>query len=174
MTMKRKNREYIVDVHSTPLAAPITDEVLEDFAIGAEEERRITAPFASANLATNTLDLGAAVKASDPGAAASAGLRAFGRGLRKAHVKGAVASEVAVELDHGDGPLRQQLLSGAEVARRIGVSRQRVSQLAATSHFPKPLSSVGGYLVWRWGDIADWATLHRRRTTKPRRLGRSA
>ena len=174
VTIKRKNRRYIVEVHSTPLSVPMTDDVLEDFAIGAEGERRITAPFASANLATNTLDLAASVKASDPGAAALAALRAFGRGLRKARVKDALASEVGVELDHGDGPLRQQLLSGAEVARRIGVSRQRVSQLAATSHFPTPLSSVGGYLVWRWGDIADWATLHRRRTTKPRRVARSA
>ena len=171
---RRENREYIVEVHSTPLSVPVTDEVLEDFAIGAEEERRIKDPFASANLATNTLDLGVGVRASDPAAAASVALSAFGRGLRMAHVKGALASEVGVELDRGDGPLRQQLLSGAEVARRIGVSRQRVSQLAATSHFPKPLSSVGGYLVWRWGDIADWATLHRRRTSKPRRLARSA
>ncbi len=164
MTTKKKNRKYIVEVHSTPLSVPVTDEVLEDFAVGAEEEGRIRAPFASANLATNTLDLSVSVRASDP----------FGRALREAHVKDALASEVAVELDHGDGPLRQQLLSGAEVARRIGVSRQRVSQLAATSHFPTPLSNVGGYLVWRWGDIADWATLHSRRTTKPRRLTRSA
>ena len=174
MTIKRKNRRYIVDLHSTPLSVPITDSLLEDFAIGAEEERRVSAPFASANLATNTLDLGLSVKAGDPAAAASAALSAFGRGLRKAHVKDALASEVAVELDHGDDPLRQQLLTGAEVARRIGVSRQRVSQLAATSRFPKPLSNVGGYLVWRWGDISDWATLHGRRTMKPRRLARSA
>ncbi len=96
MTIKRKNRRYIVDVHSTPLSVPVTDEVLEDFAIGAEEERRIAAPFASANLATNTLDLGASVKASDPGAAAAAALSAFRRGLRKAHVKNALASAVAV------------------------------------------------------------------------------
>src|SRR6266566_2344483 len=116
VTTKKKNRKYIVEVHSTPLSV--------------------------------------SVRASDPATAASAALRAFGRALREAHVKDALASEVAVELDHGDGPLRQQLLSGAEVARRIGVSRQRVSQLAATSHFPKPLSNVGGYLVWRWGDIA--------------------
>jgi len=174
VTTKKKNRKYIVEVHSTPLSVPVTDEVLEDFAVGAEEEGRIRAPFASANLATNTLDLSVSVRASDPATAASAALRAFGRALREAHVKDALASEVAVELDHGDGPLRQQLLSGAEVARRIGVSRQRVSQLAATSHFPTPLSNVGGYLVWRWGDIADWATLHSRRTTKPRRLTRSA
>ena len=174
MTIKKKNRKYIVEVHSTPLSVPVTDEVLEDFAVGAEEEGRVRAPFASANVATNTLDLSVSVRASDPATAASAALRAFGRALREAHVKDALASEVAVELDHGDGPSRQQLLSGAEVARRIGVSRQRVSQLAATSRFPTPLSNVGGYLVWRWGDIADWATLHGRRTTKPRRLTRSA
>ena len=46
MTIKRKNRRYIVDVHSTPLSVPVTDEVLEDFAIGAEEERRILTPYA--------------------------------------------------------------------------------------------------------------------------------
>src|SRR5438552_17342834 len=69
MTIKRKNRPYIVHVHSTPLSLPVTDEVLEDFAIGAEGQRPIAAPVASAHPATNTLLPGVPVRASDPRAA---------------------------------------------------------------------------------------------------------
>src|SRR5712691_11531602 len=98
---------------------------------------------------------------------------AFRRALREADMEGAYITEATVEIDAGVGPLRQELLSGAEVARRLGVSRQRVSQLARSKRFPAATASVGGYLVWRWGDIADWAAFHRRRTSKQRRLARS-
>lgn len=52
----------------------------------------------------------------------------------------------------------QELITGAEVARRLNVSRQRVAQLRKTLGFPEPAGKVGVAVVWRAGDIAKYAT----------------
>lgn len=49
------------------------------------------------------------------------------------------------------------LVTGAEVGRRLGVSTQRAHKLAAQDGFPQPLGRVGNYVVWRWRDIETWA-----------------
>lgn len=58
-----------------------------------------------------------------------------------------------------------RLLGPAELARLIGVSRQRVSQLAQKSTFPAPLAVLEMGSVWALGDLTAWAestgrTLH--------------
>lgn len=50
-----------------------------------------------------------------------------------------------------------ELVTGAELGRRIGVSTQRVHQLRAEAGFPKPLGRVGKAIVWRWADVEAWA-----------------
>lgn len=50
-----------------------------------------------------------------------------------------------------------QLVSGADVARRLGVSRERVRQLAERDDFPEPLGKIGPAIVWRWADVEQWA-----------------
>lgn len=55
----------------------------------------------------------------------------------------------------------EQLLTGADVARRLGVSRERVRQLAERDDFPAPLGRVGNYIVWRAGDVDAWISEHR-------------
>ena len=51
-----------------------------------------------------------------------------------------------------------ELVTGAEIGRRLGVSRERVRQWAADPRyqFPAPLGRIGRAVVWRWGDIAAW------------------
>jgi hypothetical protein len=48
------------------------------------------------------------------------------------------------------------LVTGAEIGRRIGLSTQRVHQLAGQPGFPQPLGRVGNYVVWRWRDVERW------------------
>src|SRR5438445_186867 len=48
------------------------------------------------------------------------------------------------------------LVTGAEIARRLGVSRARAHQLAARPDFPAALGRIGQAKVWRWPDIRQW------------------
>lgn len=50
-----------------------------------------------------------------------------------------------------------ELVTGAELARRIGVSTQRVHQLRVEPGFPEPIGRVGQAIVWRWRDVKPWA-----------------
>ncbi|MEU4239707.1 AlpA family phage regulatory protein [Actinoplanes sp. NPDC026619] len=48
-------------------------------------------------------------------------------------------------------------LAGAhEVRELLGVSRQRVYQLAARSDFPKPVATLAQGKLWLLGDIERW------------------
>jgi hypothetical protein len=50
-----------------------------------------------------------------------------------------------------------ELVTAAEIGRRLELSRQRVQQLAGQGGFPAPLGRVGNYIVYRWRDIEAWA-----------------
>ena len=52
-------------------------------------------------------------------------------------------------------------MSGAEIGRRLGVSRERVRQLTRRAEFPPPLGRVGPAFVWRWNDVDEWRRCHR-------------
>jgi hypothetical protein len=62
----------------------------------------------------------------------------------------------------------EDLVTGAEIGRRLGFSTQRVHQLAGTVGFPVPLGRVGNSVVWRWADVEPWA---RRRGMNARTAG---
>lgn len=49
------------------------------------------------------------------------------------------------------------LVTGAEIGRRLGISRERVRQLAGRDDFPVSLGRLGKARVWRWADIQRWA-----------------
>lgn len=51
----------------------------------------------------------------------------------------------------------EELVTGAEIGRRIGVSTSRLHQLREQDGFPEPLGKVGKAIVWRWADIQKWA-----------------
>jgi predicted DNA-binding transcriptional regulator AlpA len=53
-------------------------------------------------------------------------------------------------------------LAGAhEVRELLGVSRQRVYQLAAGSDFPKPIAVLAQGKIWLIDDIQEWIAKHR-------------
>lgn len=52
--------------------------------------------------------------------------------------------------------MNPELVSGAEIGRRLRVSRERVRQWASDPKygFPRSLGRVGGAKVWRWREVA--------------------
>jgi predicted DNA-binding transcriptional regulator AlpA len=74
----------------------------------------------------------------------------------------AMATVVLDQADDGDQD-RLEIVSGGEVARRVGISRERVRQLAEAHQLPAPAAVLRRDRGWRWGDILDWAQLNDRR-----------
>jgi predicted DNA-binding transcriptional regulator AlpA len=61
-------------------------------------------------------------------------------------------SSSSVQLDS-----QTDLVIAVDVAKRLGISPQRVNVLAAGPGFPKPLGKLGRSAVWRWSSIERWA-----------------
>ncbi len=52
---------------------------------------------------------------------------------------------------------RTELVIAVDVAKRLGISPQRVNVLATAPGFPKPVGKLGRSTVWRWSSIERWA-----------------
>ena len=50
-----------------------------------------------------------------------------------------------------------QLMGTAEIAKLLGVSRQRVSQLSHSDGFPEPVARLAAGPVWQTADVERWA-----------------
>jgi predicted DNA-binding transcriptional regulator AlpA len=59
---------------------------------------------------------------------------------------------VAVKVDS-----QTELVIAVDIAKRLGISSQRVYVLAASPGFPKPLGLLGRSAVWRWSSVERWA-----------------
>jgi predicted DNA-binding transcriptional regulator AlpA len=162
----KDKQAYIANVESAPLPAGLDIAQLTDrFASVLERQKRLSAPVAEANLATRTLSMTASIDASDPAEAFTSAVDGFTLAATQA-AGGALikVAQAAVEIDNGDGLQRDEIVSAAEIARRLGLSRERVRQLAADpQRFPRAVGNVRGSKVWRWGDIADWIAASGRR-----------
>jgi len=55
--------------------------------------------------------------------------------------------------------MADELVSGAEIGRRLGVSREAVRKWAKqpAKGFPEPLARVGRSVVWNWPQVEQWA-----------------
>jgi len=53
--------------------------------------------------------------------------------------------------------VEDRLITKMEIARRLGISEERVRQLALKSDFPRPAGRVGQAVAWYKTDIVDWA-----------------
>lgn len=61
------------------------------------------------------------------------------------------------------------LLGTHEVAKRLGVSRERVRQLATIyADFPEPVAVLHSGKVWHSEDLEAWITVHPTRTAGTR------
>jgi len=49
------------------------------------------------------------------------------------------------------------LVIAVDIAKRLGISPQRVNVLATSPGFPKPLGKLGRSSVWQWSSIERWA-----------------
>lgn len=54
------------------------------------------------------------------------------------------------------------LVGSQEIARMLGVSRQRVQQLIARDDFPEPDVKLAMGKVWKRADVESWAKAHGR------------
>ncbi len=52
---------------------------------------------------------------------------------------------------------RTELVIAVDIAKRLGISSQRVNVLAIGPGFPKPLGKLGRSAVWRWSAVERWA-----------------
>jgi hypothetical protein len=170
-------RAFTVELRSAPLVEDLNDvdapfglpvELAEIFVETLLEDRHLAGAVPSWDFALYVLELRAGVDAASVSDAIAVASAAFARAVKASTLKVDIA-EASAWLEDGTEQDRQELLSGADVAKRLSVSRQRIQQLAATPRFPRAAASFGTVSVWRWGDVADWARLHERRTKAPRR-----
>lgn len=61
-----------------------------------------------------------------------------------------------------------ELMSAAEIADELGVSRQRVHQLRELAAFPAPLADLRGGVVWDAAAIRKFAQEWERKPGRPR------
>lgn len=49
-----------------------------------------------------------------------------------------------------------EFVTGADVARRLNLTRERIRQMAESGALPPPAGRVGNYVVWRWRDVESF------------------
>ncbi|CAM4216134.1 hypothetical protein MYAV107488_04200 [Mycobacterium avium subsp. paratuberculosis] len=82
-----------------------------------------------------------------------------------------IGLEVVTEREHtrrAEAPSMPELMSAAEIADELGVRRQRVHQLRATSAFPAPLAELRGGAVWDAAAVRKFAQDWQRKPGRPR------
>ena len=50
-----------------------------------------------------------------------------------------------------------ELVIAVDIAKRLGISPQRVNVIAANPGFPAPLGKLGRSVVWTWSTVERWA-----------------
>jgi predicted DNA-binding transcriptional regulator AlpA len=157
----RRARNFTVNFTTRPMRS-LSDSDFARFVSALELAPELAAPAPAAHFTTGTLRLTASVDGASEEAAFSRAVRAFRRVLSNLSVPTAIA-EATIEEDNGETISRHELVTGAEVARRLGISRERVRQLAADKkRFPQARFALGKAFVWHWGDIIDWADIEGR------------
>jgi predicted DNA-binding transcriptional regulator AlpA len=60
-------------------------------------------------------------------------------------------------MEHQPGPL----MGPFEIAKRLGVSRQRFQQIVRNPTFPLPFQELRGMKVWLASEVEAWIAAHR-------------
>lgn len=120
------------------------------------ESRTLIAPVMSDNLSDRTVALTYNVVSESPQAALEAALAELCSALRcrgRLHDAPLVSMEASPYVD----PKLLEMVSQAEIARRLGVSREWVRRLAGRGDFPRPAQAGGSRSgLFRWGEILAW------------------
>jgi len=72
-----------------------------------------------------------------------------------------------------EAPTMPELMSAAEISEELGISRQRVHQLRATSGFPAPLVELRGGAVWDAAAVRKFDREWSRKPGRPLRVANS-
>lgn len=60
------------------------------------------------------------------------------------------------------------IVTVAEIAHRLDVSRAYVSKITRRDDFPPPVDTLGERPVWLWADVEGWRDAERKPGPKPR------
>jgi hypothetical protein len=60
-------------------------------------------------------------------------------------------------MDWRGGSEATELVGSTEAANRLGVSSERIRQMAKAGQLPPPVGHLGRQDVWRWSDLETWA-----------------
>jgi hypothetical protein len=84
-------------------------------------------------------------------------------------IPGTVVAVEAMTTDGFDRRLENQteIAGVTEVARMLGVTKQRVSSLSKRGDFPQPLAKLAAGPVWRAGDLTTFAEGWQRKAGRP-------
>jgi predicted DNA-binding transcriptional regulator AlpA len=167
-------RSYTVEVRTAPLEQ-LDDTIVDRFSRELFRDRRIAGPVAGANLVTRVLSVRGSADAVGLEDAVAKTLPRVLVALRRAGLGEPDLTEAAVHVDLPEDEFassRDDLVGTPEVAARLGLTRERIRQLAAArGRFPPPIGNIRETKVWRWGDIADWiAAGGRRPAGRPRTI----
>jgi hypothetical protein len=81
-----------------------------------------------------------------------------------------VGIEIVTETEHqrrADAYTMPELMSAAEIADELEISRQRVHQLRSSAGFPKPLADLRGGAVWDAAAVRKFAQTWERKPGRP-------
>jgi hypothetical protein len=81
-----------------------------------------------------------------------------------------IGVEIVPESEHrrrAEAYTMPELMSAAEIADELGISRQRVHQLRATAGFPEPLADLRGGAVWDAAAVRKFAQTWERKPGRP-------
>jgi hypothetical protein len=161
---------YTVEVRTGPLDAEVLPAQLDRFASTLFQDKTIAGPAFTIDGAVNALEIRASVDETRTVEAIAVVVKAIERALRAAHIL-ATQSRIEAWPDIIGVDWPDELVNGGEVARRLQLSRERVRQLLAEKppRFPRPVAETERDKIWRWGDVAEWASVMQRETKVPRR-----
>jgi hypothetical protein len=84
-----------------------------------------------------------------------------------------VGVDIVTETEHGrraEAYTMPELMSAAEIAEELEISRQRVHQLRSSAGFPEPLADLRGGAVWDAAAVRKFAQTWERRPGRPRAI----
>jgi len=180
-------RGYTIDMQTIAVDA-LDDALLYKLAGALSADRHLAGPVVASNTLTRVISVRTAIDAPSAEAAFKTAAARIRRALVRSGVEEVEFADATVmhELPEDDfASSRDDIVGTPDVAARLGISRQRVAQLAdQRGRMPHPIATIRGTRVWRWGDIADWIDagardLRRKRTpaaesTTPKRRRRRA
>jgi len=115
----------------------------------------------SQDAAAGTIGAAFTVDAPDAGVALTNARRVFDAALAQLGVRRGELVELHVAESAAPRRMtrRVELVSGAEIGRRLNVSREGVRQWAANPKFgfPAPVAKGGHSILWEWPPVARWA-----------------